>query len=215
MKKWYQYQKERFPLWFYVPFSGAFVFSTMCFTRAEREQETFLYLWFMTLSLFFMFRIADEHKDYEEDCVKHPDRPVQRKVITLLELRRSGYLLGVVQCILTVCFYRVALYPYAVIMAYFYLMIKEFYTKDILKQHPYIYGALHQLVLILIDILSIIVTSKMIDIPDKLMYMCYVSIRFVCFFSVFLCKEAKKKNAWKVACLVTVLFMGLTCCIRF
>src|SRR5262245_56561997 len=42
------------------------------------------------LAVFFHLRVFDEHKDYAEDCVHHPDRVLQRGIITLRELKILG-----------------------------------------------------------------------------------------------------------------------------
>jgi hypothetical protein len=41
-------------------------------------------------SFFLMIRVIDEHKDYERDLVDHPDRVLQRGVVTLAQLRALG-----------------------------------------------------------------------------------------------------------------------------
>lgn len=51
-----------------------------------------------------LFRIADEHKDYEEDCIKYPERPVQRKLVSLKELKNLGAALLFVQMLITILF---------------------------------------------------------------------------------------------------------------
>lgn len=211
MKKWYQYQKERFPFWFYLPFSAAFTWSTMCLAGSGRKTLIFLYLWFMVLSFFMLFRIADEHKDYEEDCIKHPERPVQRKLVSLTELKNLGVALLIAQILITILFYPIAVPIYAIVLFYFLLMTKEFYSRTILKKHPFIYGALHQIVLVLLDYLIIITSKLTYQVTKQPMYFLYVIGRFLCFFSVFLCKERHKKSLLKLAYFLTALYMGVVC----
>lgn len=73
-----------------------------------------------------LFRIADEHKDYEEDCIKHPERPVQRKLVSLTELKNIGVALLLAQILITILFYPIAVPIYAIVLFYFLLMTKEF-----------------------------------------------------------------------------------------
>ncbi|MCE1704505.1 prenyltransferase, partial [Enterobacter hormaechei] len=44
----------------------------------------------MSFSYFLLLRIFDEHKDYQLDCEHHPQRILQRGIITLKNLRVLG-----------------------------------------------------------------------------------------------------------------------------
>ena len=100
IKKWYTYQKERFPVLMYGIYIFAIVFSTYSFVSwlslynnslsilsGQIKWNVVLIMFIVAFLQFLMVRIIDEFKDYEEDCKYRPYRPVPRGLITLKELR--------------------------------------------------------------------------------------------------------------------------------
>lgn len=53
-------------------------------------------------SFFLMIRVIDEHKDYERDLVDHPDRVLQRGLVTLAQLRALGVAAIVIQLVVSI-----------------------------------------------------------------------------------------------------------------
>ena len=100
IKKWYTYQKERFPVATYGMYIFSIVFGTFCFAI----DKTYNPNWIMLLPMFavaflqfLMVRIVDEFKDYEEDAKYRPYRPVPRGLVTLKELGILGGICAAVQ----------------------------------------------------------------------------------------------------------------------
>ena len=91
-EKWNIYQASRFPLLKHglliLAFSSSAVsFSAMIAGRTSPEMLSYLVA-FITCFLFFLqLRIADEFKDYDEDCQYRSYRPVPQGIITLKELK--------------------------------------------------------------------------------------------------------------------------------
>ena len=104
IKKWYTYQKERFPILTYGIYIFAIVFATFCFSdyygnmfkvksieiaysmgtmEYTRNWMKMIPMFIVVFLQFLMVRIIDEFKDYEEDCKYRPYRPVPRGLITL------------------------------------------------------------------------------------------------------------------------------------
>lgn len=215
MKKWYRYQKERFPLWFYLPIAALFAASTMAFTYGREafpnQIDKFWYLWFMVAAYFVLLRIADEHKDYEKDCREHSDRPVQRGEITLKELRRAGIIVFLIQVSWTAIKYQFTWRIQYVVILYFLLMMKEFYLTEFLEHHPLFYIALHQVIFILIDYLIIITCLENYHIILTKEFMYYVIGRCLFFFSVFMFREMKWRRLGNVMFFLVGLLMAATC----
>ena len=115
LKKWNTYQKERFPVLIYGLYIFCIVFAVFCFSSymVPIAAETFLeetnvntllpvkfeyeYLKLIPMFIFaflqfLMVRIVDEFKDYEEDSKYRPYRPVPRGLVTLKELKLSGFI---------------------------------------------------------------------------------------------------------------------------
>ncbi|MDH5553526.1 MAG: hypothetical protein OEX82_09395, partial [Nitrosomonas sp.] len=90
--RWWIYQQERFPLLAHGPLVAAFSFSAVCFSSLLRDEVSMpgllptMVAFITALLLFLQLRIADEFKDYEEDCRYRSYRPVPRGLISLREL---------------------------------------------------------------------------------------------------------------------------------
>ena len=90
-QKWNIYQSSRFPILKHSLLILAFSSSAVSFsaiTAGQNTAELMSYIVaFITCILFFLqLRIADEFKDYEEDCLYRSYRPVPQGIITLKEL---------------------------------------------------------------------------------------------------------------------------------
>jgi len=105
-----------------------------------------------TLFWFMLMRIADEHKDYEEDCQYRPYRPVQRGLVTLKQLRGVGAFLVLGHIALSVWIDWRLLGLLALVYAWFTLMSLEFFVPRWLKAHPTLYLASHMVIMPLIDL---------------------------------------------------------------
>src|SRR5262245_51703150 len=97
----WQYQEERFPLTRHGPLIAAFGASAVCLSALLRgatpDLVAMLIAILVLFGFFFQLRVADEHKDNEEDTKYRPERPVPRGLVTLAELRGVAIVVGVGQ----------------------------------------------------------------------------------------------------------------------
>lgn len=104
-------------------------------------------------------RTADEKKDFEHDNKYHPNRPVQRGVVSLAELAVINKISVVGQMLLYASFLdgRIFLLGLAS-QVYAFLTRKEFYVRDWIRQHFFTYYFLHyiQLVILFYAMVSIV-----------------------------------------------------------
>lgn len=107
-----------------------------------------------TLIWFMLMRIADEHKDFEEDTQYRPYRPVQRGLVTLKELRVIGIFLGLIQAALSVWIDWRLIGILALVYFWFALMSLEFGVPKWLKAHPTLYLISHMVIMPFIDLYS-------------------------------------------------------------
>ena len=105
-----------------------------------------------TLFWFMLLRIADEHKDFEEDSQFRPYRPVQRGLVTLKSLRIIGIVLIIIQIVLSICLDWRLLGMLALVYLWFALMTLEFGIPKWLKKHPTWYLASHMIIMPFIDL---------------------------------------------------------------
>jgi 4-hydroxybenzoate polyprenyltransferase len=157
-RRWWTYQRERFPLAAHGALIAAFSFSTVSFSALLRGQSHVpgakaLGVAFACSFLFFLqLRIADEFKDCDDDARFRPYRPVPRGLVTLRELGGLGLAAAGAQCLLT-AWLSPALLPFlALVWAYLALMSTEFFVRSWLKAHPVAYMVSHMLILPLIDL---------------------------------------------------------------
>jgi 4-hydroxybenzoate polyprenyltransferase len=92
-RRWWIYQRERFPIFAHGALIAAFSFSAVSLSFMLRGQSGWpsgasLLVAFCSSFLFFLqLRIADEFKDFEEDSRFRPYRAVPRGLVSLGELR--------------------------------------------------------------------------------------------------------------------------------
>lgn len=156
--RWWIYQRERFPLARTGALVAAFAFSAVALSgylrgRAALPSLTGTLVAFVTsLGFFALLRIADEHKDFDEDSQFRPYRPVPRGLVKLSELRAIGFTIAAVQMALALWLAPQLAFLLLLTWGYFGLMTKEFFIRDWLKARPLAYLFSHMLIMPLIDL---------------------------------------------------------------
>lgn len=158
LKKWMTYQKERFPLLKYsllvAAFSASGLSLSYLLTGATHPftPDMFMVAFAVTLLIFLQLRIADEHKDFDFDKRYHPERPVPRGLITLMELRTLAIVAGALQILISALLSPMLLIPLAAAWSYMGLMTREFFAGNWLRSHPVIYMLTHMCILLFTDL---------------------------------------------------------------
>lgn len=154
----WEYQAERFPVFKHGVLIAAFGTSAVCLSALLRGgTPSWLALVVAVLvlfGLFFQLRVADEHKDNEDDTKYRPERPVPRGLVQLAELRAVAIGVGVVQVALTAWLDWRLLGLLALVWAYMAVMTKEFFVPAWLKKRPIIYMVSHMAIMPLIDLFA-------------------------------------------------------------
>jgi 4-hydroxybenzoate polyprenyltransferase len=158
IKRFFIYQKERFPFIGHGLLVASFSFSAISYSRICRGAEGFV-SWdryflgiFTTISLFFLVRIFDEFKDAEDDAEFRKDLPVPRGLISLKELMVLGIITALLQIAVNAFFFPRMLLLYFIVIAYLLLMAKEFFIASWLKKHQFWYVTSHMFIIPLVDI---------------------------------------------------------------
>jgi len=161
VRRWRVYQNERFPLLFYIPLMSIFGFSSVSYSLhlnnphagfSDIGAAQAITAIVTTLIWFMLMRIADEHKDYEEDLQHRPYRPVQRGLVKLKELRIIGVVLISIQIVLSIWVDWRLLGILALVFIWFTLMTFEFGAAKWLKAHPTLYLLSHMVIMPFIDL---------------------------------------------------------------
>lgn len=158
IKRFYLYQKERFPVLGHGLLVASFSFSAISYSRICRGESGFV-PWsnyfvaiFTTITLFLLVRIFDEFKDADDDAAYRKELPVPRGLIGLKELLIVGIILGIGQIVVNALFFPKLLIIYFIVIAYLSLMGKEFFIPNWLKKHQFWYVTSHMFIIPLIDI---------------------------------------------------------------
>jgi 4-hydroxybenzoate polyprenyltransferase len=101
---------------------------------------------------FFQLRVADEHKDHDEDTKYRPERPVPRGLVTLSELRTVAFIVAGLQIVLTAWLGWTPLVLLFLVWAWMAVMTKEFFAPKALKKRPILYMVSHMMIMPLIDL---------------------------------------------------------------
>jgi 4-hydroxybenzoate polyprenyltransferase len=157
------YLAERFPLLGYGVLIAAYYSSNQFLARAPTEPGRPMHydltslLGAVTLFCFFFhLRVFDEHKDYAEDAVHHPDRVLQRGLVTLRDLKILGGIAIAAEIALAAVRGLPALVAWGIAFGFSLLMLQEFFVRDWLKRHFLVYATTHML---LMPLLSLMVFS--------------------------------------------------------
>ncbi len=150
------YQAERFPVFKHGVLIAAFGASAVCLSALLRgaapEWPSLVVAVLVLFGFFFQLRVADEHKDNEDDTKYRPERPVPRGLVKLAELRSVAIAVGVVQIVLTAWLGWAMLGLLVLVWAYMAVMTKEFFVPAWLKKQPVIYMVSHMAIMPLIDL---------------------------------------------------------------
>ncbi|MGL1936076.1 MAG: UbiA family prenyltransferase [Fibrobacterales bacterium] len=152
------YQKERFPFFQHGILITAFAFSAAAYSRLCRDSisfiplSTFIVGAFTAIGFFFLLRLFDEFKDYEDDARYRPYRAVPRGLISFKELKLMVLVVIGLIVIVNGIILPKMLPAIAICFVYLGLMTKEFFVPEWLKKHPMIYMASHMMIMPLIDL---------------------------------------------------------------
>jgi 4-hydroxybenzoate polyprenyltransferase len=155
--RWWVYQRERFPLLGHGPLIAAFSFSAVAYSALLRgatglaSATGWVVAFITSLAFFLQLRIADEFKDFEEDSLYRPYRPVPRGLVKLWELGIAGAVLAAIQLALALWFFKPLVWLLLATWIHLAMMSREFFMREWLKRRPITYMWTHMLIMPLID----------------------------------------------------------------
>jgi 4-hydroxybenzoate polyprenyltransferase len=163
-RRWWTYQRERFPLFGHGPLVAVFSVSAVCFSTLLRAGAGEAVSWpragalvtafVCCLLMFLQLRIADEFKDFKEDLEFRPYRPVQRGLVTLRQLAVLFIVCAGIQLALAGLRSPRLVLLLLIAWAYLALMSKEFFVEAWLRARPITYLWSHMFIMPLIDLFA-------------------------------------------------------------
>ncbi len=155
--RFWQYQRERFPILQNGIMITVFTFSAVVYSICARSGKGFI-PWrslaagvLTSICFFYLLRVFDEFKDAVDDAKFRPYRPVPRGLVSLNELRRSGLVVVLTQVAVNLAIMPRMIIPYGMVLVYMGLMRQEFFVSEWLRKHPIVYLISHMMVMPLID----------------------------------------------------------------
>ncbi|NJK99753.1 MAG: UbiA family prenyltransferase [Spirulinaceae cyanobacterium RM2_2_10] len=147
LKRWWIYQRERFPVLKHgllvAVFSSAAVSHSALLRQAQPQPASLLVACAVIFCSFLQLRIADEFKDYAEDCRYRPYRPLPRGLIRRWELAGLGVLTLVLQLLLSLSLGVQLAIALSLVWLYLAAMSLEFGVPAWLKAHLAVYMLSH------------------------------------------------------------------------
>jgi 4-hydroxybenzoate polyprenyltransferase len=158
--RWWIYQRERFPVFAHSPIILAFSLSAVSYSALLRGTTSLpgwkpCFVAFATAFLSFLeLRLADEFKDFEEDSMYRPYRPVPSGLIKLREL---GWVWAACMALqMGLAFWLAPHLIYLLLITWLYLglMSEEFFARRWLKARPIAYMVTHMGIMPLVDLFT-------------------------------------------------------------
>lgn len=153
------YQAERFPVFKHglliLVFSGGEALYGAQLRGEAPDWRAVAVAALVCFGLFLQLRIADEHKDFEDDSRFRPERPVQRGLIRLAELRGLATAAAAAQVAATALFHPPLLLLLLAVWGWMALMTAEFFAPERLKARPALYLVSHMLAMPLIALFAV------------------------------------------------------------
>jgi len=190
------YLAERFPLIGHGLLIVSYGSSNQFLARAlTHPGESMHYGWssaacaLVLLCLFFHLRVFDEHKDFAEDSRNHPQRMLQRGIVTLRELRGLAYVALTLELVVAALHSRAALVAVVIAQAFSLLMLKEFFVGPWLRRHFLLYATSHMLIM---PLFALVVFAFATRLPPWEAPGWFVLYAFVGFFVTFNWEVSRK-----------------------
>ena len=161
--KWLIFIWERFLPYTHLPFILLYFVAHYIFYLSSSLESILtiklLILFMGTLVFFFKLRLYDELKDYQNDLIVHPNRPLIRGLLSHRDLYKGIYVAIILELISFGIFGFRGLLAVGIPIIYSLLMFKEFFIRSWIRSHLTVYALTHTLVSALFS-LALIATFK-------------------------------------------------------
>lgn len=148
LNRWLIYMKKRFPLIPQIILTGGMAL----IADPVHSWTPFAWAFSGLFLFFFLLRAMDEYKDFEKDCIAHPERPLPQGLISRNEMKSLIQFLIMAMFGFSLCLgWMVSLsagLSYFIVSLYLVAMYHEFNLKRFLSTRPLIYALSHQFIIV-------------------------------------------------------------------
>lgn len=153
LKRFYVYQEERFPIIFLILATFPVILSSHAIIAGANLSFLNVFLLLLaSISYFFHIRVIDEHRDFKHDSLYHNDRPVQKEIISLIELKKIDFIAIVLFLIISVFTSFYALLLALIMLVYTFFGSREFFLGRKIRRHFFLYNAVNLVQMLLLQI---------------------------------------------------------------
>lgn len=157
LKKFYSYQKLRFPLFILIVSLFPVTLSSVAVLGAKNSLPPFISALFISIFYLLHIRIGDEHRDFEHDNLHHKNRPIQKGLISLNDLNQVD-VFAIAIFILLLVFFGFSAFVFGLLMlAFTYVAKKEFFLAEKLRSYFFLYNFINLIQTALLQILIYII----------------------------------------------------------
>ncbi len=128
--------------------SALLTFAIVCIPHKMFSGWLLFHGTFVVYSLLLTLRVLDEHKDFKNDLIAHPERLLQKNILSLKDLRILASLLILSSLFIIIFNYLTfnVLISLVFVIAWMILMTKEFFISEWLNRHLLMYSVSHLLI---------------------------------------------------------------------
>lgn len=166
VKRWALFLWERFNPPSHIPMIVLFTLGTA--TLAEVTQwDKILYATLLAFFFFLRLRLFDEIKDYENDIVINPSRPLPRGLLSVFDLKIGLIILFVWEYYLVTSLLPMARTMWWIAAIWSLLMYKEFFIANLIRPYLTTYATSHTLVTLPLTLAMITGMQGQTDISNR------------------------------------------------
>jgi 4-hydroxybenzoate polyprenyltransferase len=175
LRRFFTYQNERFPFVVLIFTTYAVVSSSFTIVNGDFRWGKLAFIGFATGLLYtFHMRLFDEFKDLEHDKRYYPGRPVSRGLLTLEELRTLTLIVVAAEFLINLFAPLKALLFFGVAFLYSLLTRKEFFVRDWIREHFFVYNFTHYLQTALIIVYLYVLAGSHLSLSNKTLWIHFI-----------------------------------------
>lgn len=163
-KKFYFYQKHRFPVFILTLSLFPAILSSAAIVGISISLAPVISALFLSILYLLHIRIGDENRDFNHDTLHHKTRPIQKGQISRGELKKIDIIVVSVFLFLVVLSGKVALSIGVLLLAYSFLAEKEFYLGENLRRYFFLYNFINIIQMAFLQVLIYVVFAGKIPL---------------------------------------------------
>ena len=193
MNRWIKFFTERFSLLYSTALVSGIILSGISISGHNFQLLPFILSFIGIIFVLALVCLMNDLKDLEKDKIAYPDRPLPKGLIAkkeaILVIDTMRMILFVYSLFLWLLLSSSAALGYLSVVAYFWLMERDFGMKLWLNRHPLIYGFFNQFLIVPIVLFSVLAMH-----PLTLFSSAIWSFAMMLFGAFFCCDICNKLN---------------------